>query len=362
MGTPFISLLEPTRLDAYDGALPPSAQRAAGAAGGAIPPVFVDAMAAREAVFVREQGIPLAHEFDEDDARSCHWVAYASVNIRAPRPPPTGDRPPQQEEKAGSGGGRGVGGGEDTEGPPPLPSGTRSVPIGTLRIVPFPHPPHPPDGARYVDNVLLPADSTTTTTSSSPSSSTTTIHPSTSPSPCTSSSPTQQQPQAQSQAQIQAQAQVQAQISAQLSAVEQRERQLAALPFGRADRATTYHDGREPYVKLSRVAVVPEFRGLGIATQLWAAARRWLEAHPAYFDPSVAGLGMDQLGAGAGAAAADIPRWNGLVCCHAQESVVGVYERWGFRVDEGMGKWYEEGIPHVGMFARLHIKGSDPKV
>ncbi|KAI1494433.1 hypothetical protein F5X96DRAFT_559942 [Biscogniauxia mediterranea] len=349
MGTPFISLQEPTRLDAYDASLPPSAQRA-GAGAAAIPPVFVDAMAAREAVFVREQGIPLAHEFDEDDARSCHWVAYASVNIRAPRPQQEEDE--EEKEKAGGsgGGGGGEGGEEDTAGPPPLPSGTRSVPIGTLRIVPFPHPPHPPDGARYVDNVLLPADSSSSSSSlPSSSSTTTTIHSSTSPCPSSSSPPTQQ-PQTQAQAQ-QAPAQL-------LSAV-------AALPsFGRSDdRATTYHDGREPYVKLSRVAVVPEFRGLGVASQLWAAARRWLEAHPTYFDPSVAALGMDRLGAsGAGAGGDIIPRWNGLVCCHAQESVAGVYERWGFRVDEGMGRWYEEGIPHVGMFARLHVKGSDPKV
>ncbi|KAI0593764.1 hypothetical protein F4775DRAFT_586597 [Biscogniauxia sp. FL1348] len=288
MGTPFISLLEPTRLDAYDSASPHDAQR------DAIPPLFIDAMAAREAVFVREQGVPLAHEHDADDARSCHWVAYASDE------------------------GKGEGEGEDTAAAATPPSGTRSVPIGTLRIVPFPHPPHPLDGARYVDNVLLPP-----------------------PAPADSTSPsTPSQPQAPVPTQ-------------QLSAVEQ-ERQHAALPFGR-DRATTYHDGREPYVKLSRVAVVPEFRGLNIATQLWAAARRWLEAHPDYFDPSVAELGMDQLKAGA---PADIPKWNGLVCCHAQESVVGVYERWGFRVDEGMGKWYEEGIPHVGMFARLQVKGS----
>ncbi|KAI5928252.1 hypothetical protein F4810DRAFT_185576 [Camillea tinctor] len=317
MGTPFISLLEPTRLDGYDSSLPHDQQR------DTLPPVFIDAMAAREAVFVQEQGIPLSHEYDEDDARSCHWVAYASVNIRRPPGSPGGggtqEPGPEPEPEPGEEG-------QETTPAARSPE-TRSVPIGTLRIVPFPHPPHPPPGARYANNVLLPSSPPSTSTSTSTSTSSSSPLPSSSP-PQTAQTPLE------------------------------RERQQSALPFG-PDRRTTYHDGREPYVKLSRLAVVPDFRGLNIATQLWVAARRWLEEHPDYFNPSVAELGMDQLRVGA---VGDIPRWNGLVLCHAQESAIGVYERWGFRVDQAMGKWYEEGIPHFGMFARLDIKRSDPKV
>ncbi|GAB7345261.1 hypothetical protein MBLNU457_3627t2 [Dothideomycetes sp. NU457] len=44
-----------------------------------IPEVFRDAMSVREQVYVEEQRIPLENEFDTDDARSWHWVAYASV-------------------------------------------------------------------------------------------------------------------------------------------------------------------------------------------------------------------------------------------------------------------------------------------
>jgi hypothetical protein len=51
----------------------------------------------------------------------------------------------------------------------------------------------------------------------------------------------------------------------------------------------------------------------------------------------------------------DIPIWRGLICVHAQEPVVKVYENWGFKVDKAMGTWYEEGIPHVAMFLRLKI-------
>jgi predicted GNAT family N-acyltransferase len=51
----------------------------------------------------------------------------------------------------------------------------------------------------------------------------------------------------------------------------------------------------------------------------------------------------------------DVPKWNGLICVHSQEKVQGAWAKWGFEVDEGMGKWEEEGIAHVGMFLRLDI-------
>ncbi|KAI1210485.1 acyl-CoA N-acyltransferase [Annulohypoxylon truncatum] len=294
MGTPFISLLEPTRLDGYDANKPYTSQPAH------IPKLFLDAMEVRETVFVREQKVPLSYEHDADDARSCHWVVYASVNrTTAPeeRDPRTGDvvRPRRSE--------------------------TRSTPIGTLRVVPFPHPPHPPPGARYVGNVLQEEDEDDGSSSRS--------------APPGSSRP-----------------------RVRAMSIVDTERQASALPFG-VDRPTTYHDGKEPYVKVGRVAVIPMFRGHHIASQLWRAAKAWLEQHPTFFDPSVTEMGMDQLKAGG---AEDIPKWNGLVCCHAQESVVKIYEKWGFKVDEGMGKWYEEGIPHVGMFQRLNIKHENPKV
>ena len=73
MGTPFITQLEPPNLETYAPGVPHTAQPAS------VPKAFLDAMSVREAVFVTEQGVPLANEFDADDARSCHWVVYASV-------------------------------------------------------------------------------------------------------------------------------------------------------------------------------------------------------------------------------------------------------------------------------------------
>jgi predicted GNAT family N-acyltransferase len=66
---------------------------------------------------------------------------------------------------------------------------------------------------------------------------------------------------------------------------------------------------------------------------------------------------LEQLGIEKGG---DIPKWKGLVCCHAQEHVTAAWEKLGFKVDGGMGAWWEEGIPHVGMFQRLEIPPPKP--
>ncbi|KAK7756416.1 hypothetical protein SLS62_001642 [Diatrype stigma] len=318
MGTPFIALQEPTKLDGWVRGKPHDQQvtDAASTKPAHVPPVFRDAMEVREAVFVQEQGVPLEYELDADDPRSCHWVVYASVNRTT--------EPERRDPATGA-------------VVAPRRSVTRSQPVGTLRVVPFPHPPHPRDGGRYVDNVLQP-------------------EPEPEPEPEQNLAGDDQEGEKKTQ-EPSAPAE-EGRRNSQQQQQQQSSLSGAALPFG-PDRATTYHDGREPYVKIGRMAVVSEFRGHRIAGQLWRAARGWLEAHPAAFDPSVAELGMDQLRA---AAASEIPQWRGLVVCHAQADVVPLYERWGFRVDEGMGRWSEEGIPHVGMALRLDVKKRNPTI
>ncbi|KAK4038152.1 acyl-CoA N-acyltransferase [Parachaetomium inaequale] len=274
MGTPFISLLEPTPLP-WERALPPSEQPHAAS----LPRTFLDAMTVRSQVFVQEQNIPQANEFDADDPRCAHWVIYASVNQTvspAVTDAATGAvlRPRQSE--------------------------TQSVPIGTVRLVPFPHPPHPLRGGVYVDGELV-------SSSSSPAPEDTTT--------ATANGTTQ--------------------------------------PTFTPDRPTTFHDGIEPYVKLGRLAVTKEFRGRGIAGQLVRTAVDWMRTHPSYFDPSPAERGFEQLGMEHGGT---LPRWNGLLCCHAQEDAVKVWEKCGFQIDPEMGTWMEEGIPHFGMFLRVEVE------
>jgi hypothetical protein len=69
MGTPFIAFLGPSNLSNYDNTKYHNEQP------DYIPKTFTDAMEVREHVFVEEQGVPLMHEFDSDDARACHWVS-----------------------------------------------------------------------------------------------------------------------------------------------------------------------------------------------------------------------------------------------------------------------------------------------
>jgi len=93
-----------------------------------IPEVFRDAMSVREEVYVDEQQIPLENEFDSDDARSWHWVAYASVGT--------------------SGNSAGQDGDGDRKS-----STANQLAVGTIRLVPPPHPPHPEPGSSHkIDN------------------------------------------------------------------------------------------------------------------------------------------------------------------------------------------------------------------
>ncbi|PMD12643.1 hypothetical protein NA56DRAFT_652335 [Hyaloscypha hepaticicola] len=258
MGTPFIAFIGPTKLDGYNRKLSSSKQP------GSIPKTFLDAMEVREEVFVQEQGVPQDNEFDTDDARACHWVIYASINTTTV---------PEQTDADGNLVTR-------------KQSITTSKPIGTIRLVPFPHPPHPEPGSSYAADALETAP-------------------------------------------------------------------LSKSPAYIVDRATTYHDGKEPYIKLGRLAVVKEFRGSGIAKLLVSAATTWAEQNPSHFNPSIKTMGMEKMGA---LLCDEIPVWKGLICVHAQEKVEKVWARWGFKVDDAMGTWIEEGIKHVGMFQRLNLE------
>lgn len=265
MGTPFINFLEPSKLEGFQRGEPLSSQPPS------IPQAFLDAMEVRESVFVHEQGVPNENEFDDDDPRSCHWVVYASVN-----------KTEELEVR-------------DDEGNvvQPRKSSTRTTPVGTIRLVPFPHEPHPTAGGQYHDN-LLNGDPANATQAS----------------------------------------------------------------YAR-DRTTSFHDGKEPYVKLGRLAVVKEFRGHRLAGLLVSTVLSWLKANPSFFDPSLTEMGLEQMGA---TDEKDIPKWAGLVCIHAQEQVQGAWAKWGFQVDEGMGTWWEEGIPHIGMFHRLEISNRQIRI
>jgi predicted GNAT family N-acyltransferase len=146
-----------------------------------IPTTFLHALSVRETVFVNEQkAVPLQHHIDGDDARSYHWVLYSPSNP--------------------------------------------SLPIGTVRLVPFPQHPHPEAGSRF----------------EAPTSSTSPQHPTvlfTTP-----------------------------------------------IPEYKIDRKMDLHDGVEPVIKLGRLCVVKEERGKGYANLLIQAALAWAREHPEGFE------------------------------------------------------------------------------
>jgi predicted GNAT family N-acyltransferase len=243
-----IKFLGPTTLAGYNRKLHAESQPST------IPQTFLDAMEVREEVFVKGQGVPLSMEADSDDARSCHWVAYATP----------------------------------TENP-----GLGPIPAGTVRLVPFPHDPHPEPGSEWD----IPEESE----------------------------------------------HIEADGGSGNSLI-------VANPPWIIDRETTLHDGKEPYIKFGRLAVMEGFRGRGIADIMVNTAIQWAKENPQFFDPKgpIVGAEGEDL---------DVHRmkWNGLICAHAQEYVSKAWAKWGFVIDEKMGKWNEAEIPHVGMFLRLDV-------
>ncbi|KAL8776641.1 MAG: hypothetical protein Q9213_008192, partial [Squamulea squamosa] len=119
---------------------------------------------------------------------------------------------------------------------------------------------------------------------------------------------------------------------------------------GRDRRSEPYHgatkiwDGREPYIKIGRMATLASHRGRGIAQRLIEESLSWAASHAADLSQQV---GKEPGGA--------LP-WTGLVLSHAQKSVAGWWTKMGFEVDDGLGVWWEEGIEHVGMWRRVAVE------
>ncbi|PYH94884.1 hypothetical protein BO71DRAFT_475061, partial [Aspergillus ellipticus CBS 707.79] len=109
----------------------------------------------------------------------------------------------------------------------------------------------------------------------------------------------------------------------------------------------------EPYLKLTRVAVLKEWRGYGLGRKLVDEALGWAGRNKG----EIMGAYRRVVGAegGGGMEGGAGTEWKGLVLVHAQTQVEGMYERVGFKTDEGLGRWDEEGIEHLGMWRRISV-------
>lgn len=286
-----------------------------------IPQPFLDAMSIRETVFVNEQRVPLENEYDADDARSFHWVTYASVAT-------TGG--PTAFSRGFDVSSNGAGRSSSKDDRRRSTATASKLPVGTIRLVPPPHPPHPtPSSQHQIDNSEAQASSPT-----SPQGSHVLHH---------------------------------------------------NAPGGSTE------EGSEPYIKLGRLAILPAYRRLGLGKLLVEAACEWASKHPEDILPkmdattrererahargrsedSASGAGASESagggegdylsesmasGGGSEITMSSLMPWKGLILVHAQLNRLGTYEKWGFVRDEQLGTWWEEGIEHVAMWRRVSTK------
>lgn len=96
-----------------------------------IPQKFLDAMTVRKEVFVEEQGVGLAEELDDDDLRSTHFITYASAGGFYRRP---GARALEYLDANNM---------NLTQAERRTPTAF-TMPVGNIRIVPWPHLKDPP--------------------------------------------------------------------------------------------------------------------------------------------------------------------------------------------------------------------------
>jgi predicted GNAT family N-acyltransferase len=109
---------------------------------------------------------------------------------------------------------------------------------------------------------------------------------------------------------------------------------IRIVPAPHGPHPNGYEDANEePYVKLGRVATLKEYRGKGLSRLLSSTAFTWLSKNS-----EAAGKG-----------------WTGGILVHGQVDVEKMYQRLGFETDDKLGRWYEEGIEHVGMWKKIDL-------
>jgi predicted GNAT family N-acyltransferase len=269
-----------------------------------IPQAFMDAMAVREVVFVDEQHVPWDRELDSEDANCHHFVAYANVAVKTKKaipldqPLPPGaegspDTAPSSSRPRSSGRPRSSTDASrrrsSADGASPSIEGGMNKPVGTIRIV-------PPEG------VVAPASRRSSSTAG------------------LVTSPVQE-----------------------------------TLPPPADDNPTPHPTlyPNEPYIRLGRLATLPEFRGMGLSRLLINTALDYARKNPRQFSPVI---DVTEIAAAIQEGVPTPEPWKGLIVVHAQKwRTDALWQKYGFQLDRGMGEWMEEGIMHVGMCLKVDV-------
>lgn len=293
MSAPFISRLEPpgeaisSWSNQHKTAAQPSADN--------IPQLFLDAMSVREEVFIDEQHCSWENEVDSDDPRSHHFVVYASIS---------GSFNDNNNKNDAN----------NTQAPDKARPSAVSIPVGTIRLVPPPHPPH---------TTPLPSDS-----------------------PEAHATPKYHDPY----------------LKITRLAVLKPYRHLKlgrllvnnALDFASKNPITAR--GKRDPAEVEKLKLQAE----NTATSSYDKTPTTTK------NTSLGGLEASsiQVATGNNPTPDDLQRlithsteeWDGMFLIHAQKDARVFWERMGFVLDEGLGEWDEEGIIHVGMWKKVDVK------
>ena len=136
-------------------------------------------------------------------------------------------------------------------------------------------------------------------------------------------------------------------------------RNLDGTPYAGPVKSST-HNGREPFIKFGRLALLPPYRGLkpSLATLVINSAIEFARAWPSEISRKPSDAFKFELKAALGEDVNLDTEWKGLVLVHAQVHLQNFWARYGFELDREMGMWDEEGIDHVGMWMRIDLKAA----
>jgi predicted GNAT family N-acyltransferase len=135
-------------------------------------------------------------------------------------------------------------------------------------------------------------------------------------------------------------------------------RNMDGTPYSSESKTirSSFHDGHEPFITLGRLAILPEFRKVGVSKLLIDSALTMAHDYPHIISEPPSSAHAEELHAHLGLNLDTNTEWKGLVLIHAQIGLQKFWARYGFEVDESMGIWDEEGMDHVAMWKRMDLK------